>query len=103
MHRQVGDLAINAEGLAERGLLVRHLMLPNDISTVEAVLKFLAEEISTNTYLNLMEQYRPCNWAGDYPNLDRRITRAEFCEALATAQRYGLHRLDAGSLRHESR
>ena len=101
MHRQVGDLVFNAEGLAERGLLVRHLMLPNDISSVEAVLKFLAEEISINTYLNLMGQYHACNRAGDSPGLDRRITRAEFSEALATAQRYGLHRLDTGSLRHE--
>ncbi len=88
MHRQVGDLVINAEGLAERGLLVRHLVLPNEISGVEAVTRFLAEEISTDTYLNLMGQYHSCNRAGDYPGLDRRITRAEFSEAVATAQRY---------------
>jgi putative pyruvate formate lyase activating enzyme len=101
MHRQVGDLVINADGLAEHGLLVRHLVLPNDISGTEAVLKFLAEEISTNTYLNLMGQYRPCYRAGDYPGLDRPITRAEFSEALAMAHRYGLHRLDPDSFRHE--
>lgn len=101
MHRQVGDLVINAEGLAVRGLLVRHLVLPNDISGVEAVLKFLAEEISTNTYLNLMGQYRPCYRAGDYPGLDRPITRAEFSEALTMARRYRLHRLDPGSFRYE--
>jgi putative pyruvate formate lyase activating enzyme len=101
MHRQVGDLVINAEGLAERGLLVRHLVLPNDISGVEAVMKFLAEEISTNTYLNLMGQYRPCYRAGEYPGLDRPITRAELSEALALARRHGLHRLDPGSFRYE--
>ena len=94
IHRQVGDLVINAEGLAERGLLVRHLVLPNDISGAEAVLRFLAEEISTNTYLNLMGQYRPCHRAGDSPGLDRPITRAEFSQALALARRHGLHRLD---------
>ncbi len=64
---------INTEGLAERGLLVRHLVLPNDISGVDAVLRFLAEEISTDTYLNLMRQYRPCYRAGDSPGLDRNV------------------------------
>jgi putative pyruvate formate lyase activating enzyme len=92
---------VNAAGLAERGLLVRHLVLPEDISGTATVLRFLAEEISTDTYLNLMGQYRPCYRAGDYPGLDRPISRAEFSEALAIARRYGLHRLDAGSFRHE--
>jgi putative pyruvate formate lyase activating enzyme len=68
---------------------------------VEAVLKFLAEEISTNTYLNLMGQYRPCYRAGEHPGLDRPITRAEFSEALEIARRYGLHRLDPDSFRYE--
>ena len=95
MHRQVGDLVIDTEGLAKPGLLVRHLVLPNGISGVEAVLKFLAEDISTNTYLNLMGQYRPCYRASEYPGLDRPISRAEFSEALAIARRHGLHRLDA--------
>jgi putative pyruvate formate lyase activating enzyme len=99
MHRQVGDLEINGEGIAERGLLVRHLVLPNGISGAEKVLRFLAEEISTDTYINLMGQYRPCYRAGEYPGLDRPITRAEFSEALVIAQRYGLHRLDHGSAR----
>ncbi len=102
MHRQVNDLVISAEGLAERGLLVRHLVLPNGISGVEAVLKFLAEEISADTYLNLMGQYRPCYRAGEHPGLDRPISRAEFSEALVIARRYGLHRLDPGSFRYET-
>ena len=101
MHRQVGDLVINAEGLAQRGLLVRHLVLPNDISGVETVLKFLAEEVSANTYLNLMGQYRPCYRAGEHPALDRPSKRAEFSEALALARRYGLRRLDPDSFRYE--
>jgi putative pyruvate formate lyase activating enzyme len=101
MHRQVGDLVINADGLAEHGLLVRHLVLPNGISGVETVLKFLAEEITPNTYLNLMGQYHPCYRAGEHPGLDRPITRSEFLEALAIARRHGLQRLDPGSFRHE--
>jgi putative pyruvate formate lyase activating enzyme len=96
MHRQVGDLVINAQGLAERGLLVRHLVLPNDIAGTKAALKFLAEEISAHTYLNLMAQYRPCYRAGEHPGLDRPISRTEFLQALAIAHEYGF-RLDAGS------
>lgn len=97
MHRQVGDLQINAEGHAERGLLVRHLVLPNGVSGVEPVTSFLAEAISPDTHLNLMGQYRPCHRAAEHPQLDRRMTRAEFSEALAIKRRYGLHRLDSGS------
>jgi len=103
MYRQVGDLVINAKGLAERGLLVRHLVLPNGISGTEKVLKFLAEEISPNTYLNLMGQYRPCHRASEHPGLDRPITRAEFSEASAIARRYGLQRLDRESVRYGDR
>ena len=99
MHRQVGDLTINGEGLAERGLLVRHLVLPNSLSGAEAVLRFLAEEISSDTYLNLMGQYRPCYRAEEHPGLDRQLSRAELSEAVATAARYGLRRLDPGSAR----
>jgi putative pyruvate formate lyase activating enzyme len=99
MHRQVGDLTINGEGLAERGLLVRHLVLPNGLSGAEAVLRFLAEEISSDTYLNLMGQYRPCYRADEHPGLDRQLSRAELSEAVATAARYGLRRLDPGCAR----
>src|SRR5271165_2547545 len=94
MHRQVGDLAINAEGLAERGLLVRHLMLPNGLAGTEAALRFLAEEISSDTYLNVMGQYRPCYRADEHPGLERPISGGEFSEALAIARRCRLHRLD---------
>ncbi|MBV9287155.1 MAG: hypothetical protein JO288_04920 [Hyphomicrobiales bacterium] len=97
MHRQVGDLVISAQGLAVRGLLVRHLVLPDDISGTRAALKFLAEEISADAYLNLMAQYRPCYRASEFPGLDRPIGRAEFLAALATARDCGLHRLDPGS------
>jgi putative pyruvate formate lyase activating enzyme len=94
MHRQVGDLRIDAAGLARRGLLVRHLVLPNGIAGTEQVLEFLAEEISPETYINLMDQYRPCYRAGDHPELDRPITVAEYQEVLELARRAGLARLD---------
>ena len=103
MHRQVGNLIVDAQGLARRGLLVRHLVLPGGISGTEKVFQFLAREISPNTYLNLMDQYRPCYRSGDYPELDRPITSNEFQEAQAVAAHYGLSRLDhrsAGSWRH---
>jgi putative pyruvate formate lyase activating enzyme len=96
MHRQVGDLVTDDDGIARRGLMVRHLVLPNGIAGTEAVLKFVAEQISADTYVNLMEQYRPCYRAGDFPELDRPITRPEFREALDLARRYGLKRLDHG-------
>lgn len=94
MHRQVGDLRISDEGLAERGLLVRHLVLPGDTANTEKVLAFLAREISRNTYLNIMAQYRPCYRASDCPPLDRPITRKEYEAALALAAKHGLGRLD---------
>src|SRR5271166_6882414 len=97
MHRQVGDLEINAAGLAERGLLVRHLALPNGLAGTEAALRFLAEEISSDTYLNVMGQYRPCYRAEEHPGLERPISGGEFSEALAIARRCGLHPLDHGS------
>ncbi len=94
MHRQVGDLVLDEHGIARRGLLVRHLILPEGIAGTGRVLKFLAEKISPNTYLNLMDQYRPCYRAGGYPELDRPITSSEYREALEIARRYGIARLD---------
>ena len=94
MHRQVGDLVLDENGIAQRGLLVRHLVMPHGIAGTEQVLAFLAGEISTNTYLNLMDQYRPYHRACEFPELARPITRAEYREALAIAARHGLARLD---------
>jgi putative pyruvate formate lyase activating enzyme len=94
MHRQVGDLVLDELGIARRGLLVRHLVLPSGIAGTESVLAFLAREISRHTYLNLMDQYRPCYRADEYPPLDRALTQAEFAQALALADRFGLRRLD---------
>jgi len=97
MHRQVGDLRIDAAGLAERGLLVRHLVLPNGLAGTESSLKLVAEEISADTYVNVMGQYRPCYRADEHPGLERAVSEKEFAEALAIARRCGLRRLDHGA------
>jgi len=94
MHRQVGDLFIDDEGIARRGLLVRHLVLPGALSGTAEVMRFLAEEISPNTYLNLMDQYRPAFKARQHPVLRRGLTSQEYEEALALAHEAGLRRLD---------
>ncbi|MDS4068718.1 MAG: radical SAM protein [Candidatus Competibacter sp.] len=94
MHRQVGDLALDGHGLARRGLLVRHLVLPGDLANTETVLAFLAREISTDTYLNLMDQYHPCYKAFEEPPLDRSLSAEEYGQALRLAEQYGLRRLD---------
>jgi putative pyruvate formate lyase activating enzyme len=97
MHRQVGDLVLDKKGLALRGLLIRHLVLPGNLAASEKVLAFIANEISRNTYLNLMDQYSPCYRADEYPPLDRLITPEEFSSVLELANRYGLRRLDQRS------
>jgi putative pyruvate formate lyase activating enzyme len=94
MHRQVGDLVIDADGIARRGLLVRQLVLPNGLSGTEKVLRFLAREISPDTYVNLMAQYRPCFRASEHAPLARHPTPAELREAREAAGRVGLRRLD---------
>ncbi len=94
MHRQVGDLVVDADGLARRGLLVRHLILPNGLAGTGHIVEFLAREISPGTYLNLMDQYRPAYKACDYPALDHRITRVEWETAVRLAHQAGLCRFD---------
>jgi putative pyruvate formate lyase activating enzyme len=94
MHRQVGDLVLDEKGLARRGLLVRHLVLPKNLAGTDKVLNFIAHEISRDTYLNLMDQYRPCYRADEYPPLNRLITAEEFSSVFEMAKRHGLRRLD---------
>lgn len=94
MHRQVGDLELNSLGLAQQGLLVRHLLLPQDLAGTEKWLDFLAREISQEVYLNLMDQYRPCGQAGAFPELQGTISAQEYAAAREKAAEYGLHRLD---------
>lgn len=92
MHHQVGDLKINKRGIAQRGLLVRHLVLPNDIAGSKAVIDFIADEISRETYLNVMDQYRPSYYADKHPELNRRITASEYKEIVDYASSNGLGR-----------
>jgi len=94
MHRQVGDLQIDKQGVAQRGLLVRHLVLPNQLAGTQEVVRFLAQEVSANTYLNIMAQYRPCHKAFDIPQLARPVNKQEFYEAIDLAHQQGLNRLD---------
>ena len=94
MHRQVGDLILDDDGLALRGLLIRHLLLPNGMAGTQQIVIFLAQEISTETYLNLMDQYRPTYCARQYPRINRPITRYEHQEAIDMALNAGLKRLD---------
>jgi len=93
MHKQVGDLVINKQGLAEKGLLVRHLVLPNNISGPEKIFQFLAKEISKNTFLNVMDQYRPCYKAFQFSELARPITKKEYKKTVLFAQGLGLERI----------
>ncbi len=92
MHRQVGDLRLNKEGIAQRGLLVRHLVLPNGQAGTRRVFAFLAEEISSHTYISIMSQYFPAYKAQEFKELNRRITRQEYQQALDIVKQLGLER-----------
>ena len=92
MHRQVGDLVLDKGGVAVRGLIVRHLVLPGDLAGTVEVAKFISKEISPDTYVNIMAQYYPAHEASKHPPLNRRITRAEHEHALRAAKDAGLHR-----------
>ena len=92
MHRQVGDLTANSKGIAERGLLIRHLVMPHGVASSEAVFRFIAEEISVHSYVNIMDQYRPEYRAHECPEINRRITQKEYQEATQWAKRYHLYR-----------
>jgi putative pyruvate formate lyase activating enzyme len=96
MHRQVGDLVVSEEGVAARGLLVRHLVMPGMLDDTRRVFEFIAGEISPNTYVNVMRQYRPEYKACDFPPIDEPLSREEWSEAVAAARAAGLGRLDEG-------
>lgn len=93
MFRQVGDLVIE-NGIAKRGLLIRHLVMPDEMAGTREIMRFLSKEISENTYVNIMPQYRPCGDAFNNPNLSRSITQKEFEDALTAAKEEGICRLD---------
>lgn len=93
MHRQVGDLISDENGIAIKGLLVRHLVLPNNLAGSEKIFEFIAKEISKNTFVNIMDQYRPTWKSFEYPELSRKITDEEFQEAIELAKKTDLRRL----------
>ncbi|HXW69065.1 MAG TPA: radical SAM protein [Dissulfurispiraceae bacterium] len=97
MHRQVGDLTLDRNGIALKGILLRHLVMPEGAAGTRDIMRFIAREISPNTYVNVMDQYRPCGIANKYPSLNRTITRDEYEEALRAAIEEGITRLDKGS------
>lgn len=92
MHRQVGDLALDSRGIAMQGLLIRHLILPNDLAGSREILRFITEDISKDSYVNIMFQYRPMFRAAEYKELNRRTTLDEYRNAIAMAQDFGLYR-----------
>ena len=94
MHRQVGDLIIDESGLARHGLLLRHLVLPQGLAGTREIMHFVATRISTQTYVNVMPQYRPCGRAAEVPELSHALTAGEFEAALQTTLDEGITRLD---------
>lgn len=94
MHRQVGDLVTDPHGIAVRGIMIRHLVLPGGLAGTAETMRFIAEELSTDTYVNVMGQYRPEYRAGEFPEINRFATVEEVAEAVRMARAAGLHRLD---------
>jgi putative pyruvate formate lyase activating enzyme len=94
MHRQVGDLQIAPSGVATRGLLIRHLVMPEDLAGTREAMRFISKEISQDTYVNIMDQYRPCGRAFEHPDINRTVTREEYATAIDVAIEEGVTRLD---------
>lgn len=94
MHRQVGVLKTGGSGIAQRGLIIRHLVLPDDLAGTEAFVRFVSRELDPRTYVNIMAQYHPAYRAQQFRELSRRITMEEFNRALELARQYGLTNLD---------
>ena len=94
MRRQVGDLVMDENGIAFRGILLRHLVMPGGVTGTREIMRYIVKEISPDTYVNIMDQYRPCGNAGKYPPLDRGISRDEYEDALTATREEGIRRLD---------
>ena len=94
MHRQVGDLVIDAAGIARRGLIIRHLVMPGGLADTSEIMKFVAQKISTDSYINIMPQYRPCGRAWEDWEISAPISTDDYQAALAAAKQEGIHRLD---------
>ena len=98
MNRQVGELKIDNRGIALRGLIIRHLVMPNRVAGTEKFVRWVAENLPKSTYVNIMAQYRVEYKAFDYPEISRGITVQEFLEAMDWAEKYGLTNLDPQSI-----
>jgi len=98
MNRQVGRHLTDDGGVALRGLMIRHLVMPNRVAGTEKFIKWVAENLPKSTYVNIMSQYRVEYKAYDYPKISRGITVREFMEAMEWAEKYGLTNLDPKSL-----
>jgi putative pyruvate formate lyase activating enzyme len=94
MQRQVGAAIPEKDGLMHRGLMIRHLVMPNRVSGSKEVISWIAENLPKNTYVNIMSQYRPLYKAGEYPELNRRISKREYTEVVEWANEKGLNNLD---------
>jgi putative pyruvate formate lyase activating enzyme len=94
MHRQVGVAHPAPDGLMYRGLMIRHLVMPNGVSGTKAAIEWIARNLPKDTYLNLMSQYMPAFLTSQYPAIDRRLTRSEYSEAVDCAKANGLTNLD---------
>ncbi len=94
MHRQVGELVTDERGVALRGLIIRHLVLPDNIAGTDRFVDWVAKKLTRGTYVNIMAQYRPEHHAHRYPELSRRITTEEYRQAILWARQAGLTRLD---------
>jgi putative pyruvate formate lyase activating enzyme len=96
MHRQVGDLTFDENGLAQRGLLVRHLVMPDELEETRQIMHFLASEVSPHSYVNIMDQYYPAGRVSElkYPEINRRIMHEELAMAHHHAREAGLYRFD---------
>jgi len=94
MHRQVGVAKAASDGLMYRGLMIRHLVMPNRVAGTKKVIEWIAQNLPEDTYLNIMSQYTPMYKAFEYPEISRRITREEYAEAVKWAKDAGLTNLD---------
>jgi putative pyruvate formate lyase activating enzyme len=101
MHRQLGTVELDAEGIIKKGLIIRHLVLPHGLSGTDKLMRFLSSQVSKDTYVSLMSQYAPYFKAGQFKELNRRITYREYEEAVELMHKYGLYHgwtQDAGGL-----
>lgn len=94
MHRQTGDLVMDDTGIAQRGILLRHLVLPSGLSGTREIMRFIARRVSKNTYVNIMSQYRPCGRAGDIKELSVHPSNTDYETAVQAAEEEGIKRLD---------